>query len=44
MEKTKITIIGAGVIGLSIAYELSKEFRDIIIKNKKDGHFGGSFR
>lgn len=36
MEKTKITIIGAGVIGLAIAYELSKLVTDIIVVDKND--------
>lgn len=31
MEKTEITIIGAGVIGLAAAYELSKIYKDIVV-------------
>lgn len=31
MDKVNITIIGAGVIGLSIATELSKRFQDILV-------------
>lgn len=31
MEKIDITIIGAGVVGLAIAYELSKVSGDIIV-------------
>lgn len=34
MEKINITIVGAGVIGLSIARELSKEYKDIFIIEK----------
>jgi L-2-hydroxyglutarate oxidase LhgO len=36
MEETKITIIGAGIIGLSIAYELAKYTSDIIVVDKND--------
>ena len=39
MEKTQVTIIGAGVIGLAIARELSSQFSDIIVLEKND-HFG----
>ena len=39
MDKTQVTIIGAGVIGLAIARELSREFSDIIVLEKND-HFG----
>ncbi len=31
MEKIEITIIGAGVVGLAIAFELSKEYKDIFV-------------
>ena len=31
MEETAITIVGAGVIGLAIAAELSKECSDIVV-------------
>ncbi len=31
MEKTKITIVGAGIIGLAIAAELSKDYDDIVV-------------
>ena len=36
---TEIVIIGAGVVGLSIAYELSKYYKEIFLieKNKKFG-------
>ena len=34
MEKAKITIVGAGVIGLAIAQELSETFRDIFMIEK----------
>jgi len=34
MEKVEITIVGAGVVGLAIGYELSKEFKDIFILEK----------
>jgi len=39
MEKTDITIIGAGVIGLAIARELSAKYKNIILleKNEKFG-------
>ena len=36
MEKVKVAIIGAGVIGLNIAYELSKSMTDIIVVEKND--------
>jgi L-2-hydroxyglutarate oxidase LhgO len=36
MEEVNITIIGAGVIGLSIAAELSKRFNDIIVLERHD--------
>jgi L-2-hydroxyglutarate oxidase LhgO len=36
MEKVKITIIGAGVSGLSIAYELSQSHSDIIVVEKNE--------
>ena len=39
MEKADITIIGAGVVGLAIAYELSKAYRDIIVV-EKNSSFG----
>ncbi|MDD5070671.1 MAG: NAD(P)/FAD-dependent oxidoreductase [Candidatus Omnitrophica bacterium] len=34
MDKTKITIIGAGVIGLACAYELSKSYDDIVVLDR----------
>lgn len=39
MEKVQITIIGAGVIGLAIARELSRHYSDIVVLEKND-HFG----
>ncbi len=36
MEKVEITIIGAGVIGLAIAAELSKEYENIVVLEKHD--------
>lgn len=39
MEKTDITIIGAGVIGLAVGAELSKYYKDIIIV-EKNASFG----
>lgn len=36
MEKVKILIIGAGVIGLSIAYELSKNYEDVVVIDKEE--------
>ena len=39
MEQVQVTIIGAGVIGLAIARELSSRFSDIIVLEKND-HFG----
>jgi len=36
MDKVSITIIGAGVIGLSVAAELSKFYSDIIVIEKND--------
>ncbi|HOX10953.1 MAG TPA: FAD-dependent oxidoreductase, partial [Candidatus Moranbacteria bacterium] len=34
MEKTDITIIGAGVVGLAIAYVLSEEGKEVIVVEK----------
>lgn len=34
MEKVNITIIGAGVIGLSVAAELAQKYKDIIVVEK----------
>lgn len=39
MEKIKITITGAGIIGLAIAAELSKEYSDIVVI-EKNSSFG----
>ena len=36
MEQVQVTIIGAGVIGLAIARELSDYYRDIIVLEKND--------
>ena len=36
MEKVKVTIVGAGVIGLGIAYELSKFMTDIIVVEENE--------
>ncbi|HOK41117.1 MAG TPA: NAD(P)/FAD-dependent oxidoreductase [bacterium] len=36
MDKVKITIIGAGVVGLAIAYEISKKIDSIIILEKNE--------
>lgn len=38
MEKTEIIIIGAGVVGLAIAYELSKTRQDIIVLEKNESY------
>lgn len=35
MDKVKITIIGAGVIGLAIAAELSKKHQDVVLLEKE---------
>ena len=35
MDQTKITIIGAGVIGLALAAELSKKYKDIVLLEKE---------
>ncbi|MGA1794237.1 MAG: NAD(P)/FAD-dependent oxidoreductase [bacterium] len=37
MDETTITIIGAGVIGLAVAAELSKAYDDIFVIEKNDG-------
>lgn len=37
MDEVKITIIGAGIIGLAIAAELSKKSSDIFVIEKNDG-------
>lgn len=34
MEKTGITVVGAGVIGLAVAFELSKSYKDIFVLEK----------
>lgn len=39
MEKVDITIVGAGVIGLAVAAELSKVYQDIFII-EKNSSFG----
>lgn len=39
MEAVNITIIGAGAVGLSIAYELSKHYQDVIIL-ERNSSFG----
>ncbi len=36
MEKADITIIGAGVVGLAIAAELSRRFNNIIVLEKNN--------
>ncbi|MCK4655279.1 MAG: NAD(P)/FAD-dependent oxidoreductase [Candidatus Cloacimonetes bacterium] len=36
MEKVNVLIIGAGVIGLSIARALSKEFEDVVVVEKEE--------
>ena len=36
MDKIKITIIGAGVVGLAIAADLSREYDDIIVLEKHE--------
>jgi L-2-hydroxyglutarate oxidase LhgO len=39
MEKVKITIIGAGVVGLAIAAELGEKYKDIVLV-EKESSFG----
>lgn len=39
METVQITVIGAGVIGLAIARELSAHYSDVVVLEKND-HFG----
>ena len=36
MEKTQVTIIGAGVVGLAIAAQLSKKYQSIIVLDKAE--------
>jgi len=36
MDEVKITIIGAGVVGLAIAAELSREYEDIVVLEKHE--------
>ena len=36
MERVEIIIVGAGVVGLAIAAELSKEYSDIVVIEKND--------
>ena len=38
MDKATITIIGAGVVGLAIAAELSLKYRDIVVLEKHDSY------
>lgn len=38
MDKTNITIIGAGVIGLAAAYKLSEKYDDIIVIEKNESY------
>lgn len=35
MDRVKVVVIGAGVVGLAIAYELSKKFSDIVVLEKE---------
>lgn len=42
MEKVKITIIGAGVVGLAVAAELSKEYQDIVLLEKENSFGQGT--
>ncbi|MEW6676187.1 MAG: FAD-dependent oxidoreductase [Nitrospirota bacterium] len=39
MEEVNITIIGAGVVGLAIAAELSSKYNDIVVL-ERHGSFG----
>src|SRR5512137_1252705 len=41
MEKTDITIIGSGVIGLAIAAEIAKPNLSVFILEKNQAHGGG---
>ena len=36
MDEVKIIIIGAGVVGLAIAAELSQEYEDIVVLEKHE--------
>ena len=36
MDEVKITIVGAGVVGLAIAAELSREYEDIVVLEKHE--------
>jgi L-2-hydroxyglutarate oxidase LhgO len=36
MEEVLITIIGAGVVGLAVAAEVSKEFKNVLVLEKED--------
>ena len=36
MDKIKITIIGAGVVGLATAAELSQKYEDIVVLEKHE--------
>ncbi|OGB87303.1 hypothetical protein A3J44_01185 [candidate division WOR-1 bacterium RIFCSPHIGHO2_02_FULL_45_12] len=42
MDKTNVVIIGAGVVGLAIAAELSKEKQDIVLLEKESSFGQGS--
>lgn len=42
MDSTKITIIGAGVVGLAIAAELSKKHKDLVLLEKENSFGQGS--
>lgn len=37
MEKTDITIVGAGVVGLAVAYRLARTKKEIIVLERHDG-------
>ena len=39
MEQVNILIIGAGIIGLAVARELSREFKDVVLV-EAEGTFG----
>ena len=36
MEQVNILVIGAGVVGLSVGYQLSKKFEDVVVVDKED--------
>lgn len=39
MDRVEVTIIGAGVVGLAVAAEISKEYESVVLL-ERHGHYG----